>query len=116
MAVKSLKQASSARNPGDGTREPALKGRSRRLFGEHVAALLKKRLLTFGRDKKMWAFVVLMPALFVLAGTLVLLSVETSDEPALLLTPTVRMVCSMVCVPVFLSVFSVSSFLYGFLC
>lgn len=52
-------------------------------------ALLKKRLLTFKRDKKMWAFVVLMPAFFVLAGILILKSVGTYPEPSLLLTPEV---------------------------
>lgn len=64
---------------------------SRPLFREHMVALLKKRLLTFKRDKKMWAFVVLMPALFVLIGVLILLSVTSKDEPSLLLTPEVSM-------------------------
>lgn len=64
------------------------------LFRAHMAALLKKRLLTFKRDKKMWAFVVLMPAFFVLIGTLILLAVATSNEPSLLLTPTVCL-CSL---------------------
>ena len=63
---------------------------SKPLFWEHTAALLKKRLLTFRRDKKMWAFVVLMPAFFVLVGTLILLAVTRTNEPSLLLSPTVR--------------------------
>ena len=66
--------------------------RSKSLFGRHMLALLKKRLLTFKRDKKMWAFVVLMPALFVLAGTLILMALSTSNEPAILLTPEVSAV------------------------
>ncbi|CAN0021601.1 unnamed protein product [Pylaiella littoralis] len=62
--------------------------RSKSLFGRHMMALLMKRLLTFKRDKKMWAFVVLMPALFVLIGILILLAVASTDEPSRLLTPT----------------------------
>ncbi|CAN0244543.1 unnamed protein product, partial [Hapterophycus canaliculatus] len=60
--------------------------RSKSLFGRHMMALFKKRLLTFKRDKKMWAFVVVMPALFVLIGVLILLSVASTNEPSLLLT------------------------------
>lgn len=63
--------------------------RSKPLFCSHMKALLRKRLLTFKRDKKMWAFVVFMPALFVLLGVIILLSVSTTDEPSLVLTPTV---------------------------
>lgn len=62
-----------------------------------MVALLKKRLLTFKRDKKMWAFVVLMPAVFVLVGILILTSVGSYSEPDILLTPTVsavRRVCA----------------------
>eukprot|EP00903_Cladosiphon_okamuranus_P008962 g8576.t1 len=62
--------------------------RSKSLFGGHMLALLKKRLLTFKRDKKMWAFIVFMPALFVLVGIMILRLVEQTDEPAILLTPT----------------------------
>ncbi|CAM9216451.1 unnamed protein product [Ectocarpus fasciculatus] len=61
--------------------------RSKPLFGRHMMALLKKRFLTFRRDKKMWAFVVLMPALFVLIGVLILLAVAATNEPSILLTP-----------------------------
>ena len=53
-------------------------------------ALLRKRLMTFARDKKMWTFVVLMPFLFVGAGTLTVLSVEVKDQPALALSPQAR--------------------------
>lgn len=63
--------------------------RSKSLFVVHMRALLNKRLLTFKRDKKMWAFVVAMPALFVLSGVLILLSVSSTNEPALVLTPEV---------------------------
>lgn len=74
---------------GVGKKEDLGIDRSKSLFGGHMVALLKKRLLTFKRDKKMWAFVVLMPAFFVLIGILILLLVSQSNEPALLLTPTV---------------------------
>ncbi len=77
---------------GGGKKENLGVDRSKSLFGTHMGALLKKRLLTFKRDKKMWAFVVLMPALFVLAGTLILMAVSTSDQPAILLTPEVSAV------------------------
>lgn len=53
-------------------------------------ALLKKRFLTFRRDKKMWMFVVFMPLLFVGAGTLIVLALEQEDQPALTLSPQVR--------------------------
>lgn len=59
------------------------------VFGMHVKALLRKRYLTFKRDKKMWAFIVFMPALFVLIGVLILLSVGDENQPALNLTPMV---------------------------
>lgn len=62
---------------------------SKSLFGLHMAALLRKRLLAFKRDKKMWAFILLIPAVFVLLGILVLLSISASSEPALELTPEV---------------------------
>lgn len=74
---------------GDGKTEDLGIDRSKSLFGRHMVALLKKRLLTFKRDKKMWAFVVLMPALFVLVGILILASVGTYSEPAIVLTPKV---------------------------
>lgn len=74
---------------GGGKKEDLGIERSEPQFGRHMKALFKKRLLTFKRDKKMWAFVVLMPALLVLAGVLILLSVASTDEPALLLTPEV---------------------------
>lgn len=77
---------------GGGKKEDLGIDRSKSLFGRHMVALLKKRLLTFKRDKKMWAFVVLMPALFVLAGILILTSVGSYAEPAILLTPTVSAV------------------------
>lgn len=77
---------------GGGKKEDLGIDHSKSLFGEHMKALLKKRLLTFRRDKKMWAFVVLMPALFVLVGTLILLALSVSDEPSLLLTPEVTSV------------------------
>ena len=54
-----------------------------------MMALLRKRLLIFRRDKKMWAFTVVMPAIFVLIGIIILESLVTTDEPAILLTPTV---------------------------
>ncbi|CAN0348380.1 unnamed protein product [Pylaiella littoralis] len=50
-------------------------------------ALLKKRLLTFGRDKKMWAFVVFMPFVFVGIGTLLIINFGVKDQPALALSP-----------------------------
>lgn len=53
-------------------------------------ALLKKRLLTFGRDKKMWAFVVFMPFVFVGIGTLLIINFGVKDQPALALSPQVR--------------------------
>lgn len=53
-------------------------------------ALLKKRFLTFRRDKKMWIFVVLMPLLFVGVGTLIILGFEQDDQPSLTLSPKVR--------------------------
>ncbi len=65
--------------------------RSKSLFVRHMGALLRKRLLTFRRDKKMWAFVVLMPALFVLVGILILTSVGSYSEPSILLTPAVSL-------------------------
>lgn len=55
----------------------------------HLKALLRKRYLTFKRDKKMWAFIVFMPALFVLIGELIMLSVGDENDPALHLTPMV---------------------------
>ncbi|CAM9405596.1 unnamed protein product, partial [Scytosiphon promiscuus] len=72
---------------GGGKKEDLGIDRSKSLFGRHMMALFKKRILTFKREKKMWAFVVLMPALFVLIGVLILLSVAATDEPKLLLTP-----------------------------
>ena len=77
---------------GGGKNEDLDLDRSKSLFGRHMVALLKKRLLTFKRDKKMWAFVVLMPALFVLFGILILTSVSSYSEPAILLTPAVSAV------------------------
>ena len=77
---------------GGGKKEDLGIDRSKSLFGRHMAALLKKRLLTFKRDKKMWAFIVLMPAFFVLIGILVLELVSQTNEPARLLTPTVSAV------------------------
>lgn len=66
-------------------------GRSKTsLFGSQIFALLRKRMLTFTRDKRMWAWVIVVPALFVLLGALIVLSVELKDMPALTLTPTVR--------------------------
>lgn len=63
---------------------------SKSLFGMHIGALLRKRLLTFKRDKKMWAFNVVMPAIFVLIGIIILESITSSNQPSLLLTPTVN--------------------------
>lgn len=63
--------------------------RSKSLFGVHMKTLLHKRFLTFRRDKKMWAFVVFVPALFVLLGIIILLSVTAKDEPNLEMTPMV---------------------------
>ncbi|CAM9216529.1 unnamed protein product, partial [Ectocarpus fasciculatus] len=74
-------------NVGSGKGEGSGVDRSKPLFGRHMMALLKKRLLTFKRDKKMWAFVVLMPAFFVLVGMLLLKTAGTYNEPAVLLTP-----------------------------
>lgn len=55
-----------------------------------MAALTKKRFLTFRREKKMWAFVVFMPALFVLGGVLIMQFETMFSEPSLLvLSPTV---------------------------
>lgn len=62
---------------------------NKNLFGAHMKAMLVKRLLTFRRDKKMWAFIVIVPALFVLVGIIILLVVKLPDEPSLLLTTTV---------------------------
>lgn len=59
-------------------------------FLYQTMALLKKRLLTFGRDKRMWAFVVFMPFLFAGLGTLVILGFNNSDLPALALSPQVK--------------------------
>lgn len=93
---RNLKQAPTAVTAGGGGGDKAGASDvdpskpSKPLFWEHTAALLKKRLLTFRRDKKMWAFVVLMPAFFVLVGTLILLAVTRTNEPSLLLSPTVR--------------------------
>ena len=69
--------------------------RSKSLFIPHLAALTKKRFLTFKRDKKMWAFVVLMPAVFVVVGILIMQSVQSYSEPSLLLTPAVS--CLVLC-------------------
>lgn len=63
--------------------------RSKPLFGMHMAALLRKRLLTYKRDKRMLTFTIIMPAFFVLCGILILQSVGTKSEPAVQLTPTV---------------------------
>lgn len=60
------------------------------IFLYQSTALLKKRLLTFGRDKKMWIFVVFMPLLFVGIGTLILLAFNQKDQPALALSPQVH--------------------------
>ncbi|CAN0577804.1 unnamed protein product, partial [Laminaria digitata] len=56
----------------DPSKEKVTIDHTKPLFGAHMAALTKKRFLTFKRDKKMWAFVVLMPAFFVLIGILIL--------------------------------------------
>lgn len=77
---------------GGGEKEDLGIDRSKSLFGVHMVALLNKRLLTFKRDKKMWAFIVLMPAFFVLIGILILRLVSQTDEPSLFLTPTVSAV------------------------
>ncbi|CAM9259808.1 unnamed protein product [Ectocarpus sp. 4 AP-2014] len=58
-------------------------------FLYQTVALLKKRLLTFRRDKKMWAFVVLMPIVFIGAGALLILDFDIKDQPALALSPQV---------------------------
>ncbi|CAM9541397.1 unnamed protein product [Ascophyllum nodosum] len=63
--------------------------RSKSLFGAHIMALLWKRLLTFKRDKKMWVFSIVMPAIFVSLGIIILEASSTTSEPAILLTPTV---------------------------
>ena len=63
--------------------------RSKSLFGTHMLALLWKRLLTFKRDKKMWVFSIVMPAIFISLGIVILEATSTSSEPAILLTPTV---------------------------
>lgn len=60
------------------------------IFMHQSVALLKKRLLTFSRDKKMWLFVVFMPLVFVGIGALIVLGFELSDQPALTLSPQVR--------------------------
>lgn len=57
-------------------------------------ALLKKRLLTFRRDKKMWLFVVFMPLVFVGIGTLIILGFDLNDQPALALSPQVLLRCT----------------------
>lgn len=88
LCTQKVKEAAS----GDGSGKKENLGIDRTksaLFVGHMVALLKKRLLTFKRDKKMWAFVVLMPALFVLFGILILTSVGSYSEPAILLTPAV---------------------------
>lgn len=59
-------------------------------FLYQTMALLKKRLLTFRRDKKMWAFVVLMPIVFIGTGALLILDFDIKDQPALALSPQVR--------------------------
>lgn len=68
------------------------------LFFVHMVALLKKRYLTFRRDKKIFAFVVLMPALFVFAGIMIVRIDNQSDQPSLRLTPEASCVCA--CIPV----------------
>ena len=64
--------------------------RPKYMFGVHMLALLRKRLLTFMRDKKMWALSVAMPAIFISLGITILEIASTSSDPAVLLTPTVR--------------------------
>lgn len=70
------------------------------LFLVHMVALLRKRYLTFRRDKKMLAFVVFMPALFVFAGIMTVRLGSQKDQPSLRLTPEVKYVLCM-CVHVF---------------
>lgn len=59
------------------------------LFLHQSLALLRKRLLTFRRDKKMWIFGVFMPLAFVGTGTLIVLSLEQDNQPSLTLSPQV---------------------------
>lgn len=62
------------------------------LFFSQSKALLKKRLLTFRRDKKMWAFVIFMPIVFIGGGVALVLDFKVNDQPALALSPQVRAV------------------------
>lgn len=77
-----------AKNGGGGGR-PADRSATSLFFSQSLA-LLKKRLLTFGRDKKMWAFVVLMPLVFIGIGIALVIDFDIKDQPALALTPQVR--------------------------
>lgn len=84
--------AAQAADKGDHTQNHSQQGfmGSMSTFRYQSTALLKKRLLTFKRDKKMWIFGVFMPFLFVGAGTLTVLSFELEDQPALALSPQVH--------------------------
>ncbi len=91
LLAKQEMQAAQAVEDGHHTED-----RSKHGFGASMStflyqsmALLKKRLMTFKRDKKMWIFGVFMPFLFVGAGTLLVLRIGAPDQPALALSPQV---------------------------
>lgn len=81
---------------------------SKPLFGMHMAALLRKRLLTYKRDKRMLTFTIIMPAFFVLCGILILQSMGAKSEPAVQLTPTVSSMEVERCVSALLSPYLLS--------
>ncbi len=61
------------------TREPDI--------STHIQALLRKRLLSFKRERKMQCFIFFAPVLFILLGLIILQFVVESAQPSLTLDP-----------------------------